>query len=286
VQYGTQYIVPLNDVARLAKLPNLAVTTDGYEYNTSVNYFEFNLRRPALQDVRVRRAIAQAIDKDFLVKNVWFGYAKAATSPITDKQADFHSDDVPLYPYDPKQAEALLEEAGLKRGADGVRLRLTLDYSPSGDMYRQTADYVKQALATIGIQTTIRNQDNPTYLRRVWSEYDFDLNIYSASNIADPVIGIQRLFSSQAIQPGVPYSNGSGYASPAMDRLLAAGQIEKDPAARHAIYGDMQRLAMTDLPSFALVYSRWITIHDKKVKGLNTTGLGPYENFAAVYKEK
>jgi peptide/nickel transport system substrate-binding protein len=244
------------------------------------------LRRPALQDVRVRRAITQAIDKDFLVKNVWFGFAKAASSPITDKQGGFHSDDVPAYPYDPKQAESLLEQAGLKRGADGVRLRLTLDYSPSGDMYRQTADYVKQALAAIGIQATIRNQDNPTYLRRVWGEYDFDLNIYSASNIADPVIGIQRLFWSKAIQQGVPYSNGSGYANPEMDLLLEAAQIENDAPKRRALYAEMQRLAMSDLPNFALVYSRWMTIHDKKVKDLNTTGLGPYENFAAVYREK
>ena len=161
VQYGTQYIVPMNDVARLKALPNLAVTTEGYEYNTSVNYFEFNLRKPYLQDVRARRAIAHAIDKEFLVKNVWFGFAKAATSPITDKQGDFHTDDVPTYAYDPKKAEALLDEAGVKRGTDGVRLRMTLDYSPSGDMYRQTADYVKQALAQIGIAVQVRNSDNP-----------------------------------------------------------------------------------------------------------------------------
>ena len=286
MQYGTQYIVPMNDVARLQALPNLVVTTAGYDYNTSVNYFEFNLRRPYLQDVRVRRAIAHAIDKEFLVKNVWFGFAQAATSPITDRQADFHTDDVAQYPYDPKAAEALLDEAGLKRGADGVRLRLTIDYSPSGDMYRQTAEYVKQALAPIGIATTIRNQDNPTFLRRIWGQYDFDLNIYSSSNIADPVIGVQRFYWSKAIQQNVPYGNGSGYSNPAMDAILEAAQVENDPQKRHALYIRMQQLAMTDLPNFALVYSRWMTIHDKRVKNCNTTGLGPYENFSIVYLEK
>jgi peptide/nickel transport system substrate-binding protein len=286
VQYGTQYIVPMNDVARLQALPNLSVTTAGYDYNTSVNYFEFNLRRTYLQDVRVRRAIAHAIDKEFLVKNVWFGFAKAATSPITDRQAEFHTDDVPQYAYDPKIAEALLDEAGFKRGSDRLRLRLTIDYSPSGDMYRQTAEYVKQALARIGIAATIRNQDNPTFLRRIWAQYDFDLNIYSSSNIADPVIGIQRFYWSKAIEQGVPYSNGSGYASPEMDRVLETAQLENDPQKRHELYVLMQKLAMTDLPNFALVYSRWMTIHDKRVKNLNTTGLGPYESFAVVYLEK
>jgi len=79
----------------------------------------------------------------------------------------------------------LLDEAGAKRGADGVRLKLTLDYSPSGDNVPETADYVKQALAAIGHQATSAT-GQPDYLRRRLGEYDFDLNIYSASNIADP----------------------------------------------------------------------------------------------------
>jgi peptide/nickel transport system substrate-binding protein len=155
-----------------------------------------------------------------------------------------------------------------------------------GDMYRQTAEYVKQALARIGIAATIRNQDNPTFLRRIWGQYDFDLNIYSSSNIADPVIGIQRFYWSKAIQQNVPYGNGSGYTNPEMDGILEAAQVENDPQKRHELYVRMQKLAMTDLPNFALVYSRWMTIHDKRVKNLNTTGLGPYENFAVVYMEK
>lgn len=286
VQYGTQYVVPLNDVGRLGKLPHLTVTTSGYEYNTSVNYFEFNLRRPIFQDVRVRQAIAHAIDKDFVAKNIWFGFATPATSPITNKQKDFHTDNVPQYPFDLKKAEALLDAAGHRRGTDGVRFRLTFDYSPSGDTFRQIAEYVKATLARIGVAVEVRAQDNPTYLRRVWGENDFDLNTYSASNIADPVIGIQRFYWSKTIQKGVPYSNGSGYASPEMDRVLEAAQLENDPAKRRALYHEMQRLVMTDLPNFPLVYIEWFTIHDKKVKNVHSTGLGPYENFAQVYIEK
>ena len=49
------------------------------------------------------------------------------------------------------------------------------------------------------------------------------------------MIGIQRLFWSKAIQQGVPYSNGSGYSNPEMDRLLEAGQVENDPQKRRQI---------------------------------------------------
>ena len=286
VHYGTQYIVPLNDVARLRKLPHLEVTTAGYEYNTSVNYLEFNLRRPQLQDVRVRRAIAHAINQDFLVKNVWFGFAERATSPMTNKQAEFHTADVTQYPYDLKKAEALLDEAGVKRGAGGTRLSLTIDWSPSGEQFRQTAEVIKQGLARVGIAAEIRNQDSPTYLRRVWTENDFDINIYSASNIADPVIGLQRFYWSKSIQKGVPYSNGAGYANPAMDSILERAAVENDPSRRRQLYVDMQKMVMADLPQLGLVYIQWFTIHDTRVRGLNTTGLGPYESFSGVWLEK
>ncbi|HEY4134122.1 MAG TPA: ABC transporter substrate-binding protein [Alphaproteobacteria bacterium] len=286
VQYGTQYVVPLNDVERLSKLPNLAVTTAGYEYNTSVNYLEFNLRRPYLADRRVRQAIAYTINTDFLVKNVWFGFATKATSPITDKQADFHTSNIPQYPYDLKKAEQLLDEAGMKKGPDGIRFKVTIDWSPSGEMFRQTAELLRQGLQRVGIQAEIRNSDNPTYLRRVWTDNDFDINIFSASNIADPVIGIQRFYWSKSIQKGVSYSNGSGYNNPEMDKILESAQIENNPAKRKKLYEDMQRLVMTDLPNMGLVYIQWFTIYDKKIKNLNTTGLGPYESFADVYMEK
>ncbi|CAH1693635.1 ABC transporter substrate-binding protein [Hyphomicrobiales bacterium] len=283
VQYGAQYVVPLSDVARLGKNPTLEVSTDGWEYNTSVNYFEFNLRKPQWQDVRVRQAIAHAIDKDFIVKNIWHNFATAAKGgPVTIKQSDFYTNDVPQYEFDLKKAAQLLDEAGYPAGADGKRFSATIDYSPSGDTFRQTAEILRQNLAKIGITLTLRAQDGPTYVRRVWTDNDFDLNTYSVSNIADPVIGIQRLYWSKAIQPGVAYSNGSSYSNPEMDRLLEAGMVENDPEKRRQIYKQMQQIAMTDLPTFPIVYIDWFSIYNKKVKGLNTTALGLYENFSDV----
>lgn len=286
VQYGAQYVVPLSDVARLEQNPNLVVSTDGWEYNTSVNYFEFNLRRPQWQDVRVRQAIVHAIDKDFIVKNIWHGFAVPADGPITYKQADFHTTDVPKYEFDLDKAAKLLDEAGYPVKADGTRFTATIDYSPSGDTFRQTAEVVKQNLAKIGVILNLRAMDGPTYTKTVWGDYDFDLNTYSVSNIADPVIGIQRLYWTQTIQQGVAYSNGSGYSNPEMDSLLEAGMVENDPVKRREIYVKMQQLAMTDLPNYPVVYMKWFSIYNKMVKNMNTTGLGLYENFADVYLEE
>ena len=73
--------IALADLDRIKGLPNLAVTTDGYAIFGAMYYFEFNMRDPQFKDVRVRQAIAHAINRDFVAKNVWFGYGSAATSP-------------------------------------------------------------------------------------------------------------------------------------------------------------------------------------------------------------
>ena len=83
--------VPLADLKRIDALPSLEITTEGYSMFGAMYYFEFNMRDPQFKDVRVRQAIAHAIDRDFVAKNTWFGYASAATGPISNKQPKFYS---------------------------------------------------------------------------------------------------------------------------------------------------------------------------------------------------
>lgn len=286
VQYGAQYVVPLSDVARLDENPSLVVSTDGWDYNTSVNYLDFNTRRPLMGDVNVRHAVAHAIDKEFLVEHVWHGFGTAAKGgPVTIKQGDFYTEEVPQYPFDLEKAAAILDEAGYPVGDDGTRFSLDITFSPSGDTYRQTAEILKQNLSKINVEANLVALDGPSFVRRVWTDNDFDINILGLSNIADPVIGIQRLYWTKSIQKGAAYSNGSGYSNPEMDRLLEAGMVENDFETRKQIYRDMQKLAMTDLSTIPLVYIQWFSIANASVKGLNTTALGLYENFADVYIE-
>jgi len=211
VQYGTQYIVPLNDVARWRSCPSRRHHRR-VRVQYLVNYFEFNLRRPALQDVRVRRAIAHANRQGFLVKMC--GSATPRRQPRRSRQAGRipHRRRAALS-YDPKKAEALLDEAGAKRGADGVRLQAHARLQPER---RHVPADRRLCEAGAGGDRHPGNHPQPgqpDLLRRVWGEYDFDLNIYSASNIADPVIGIQRC-SPPRHPAGRAYTNGSGYSKP------------------------------------------------------------------------
>ncbi|MES1161611.1 MAG: ABC transporter substrate-binding protein, partial [Rhizobacter sp.] len=126
--------VPFSDIERLGRQPALVVRRQTLSYAASVNVLGFNLDRPALRDVRVRRAFAHAIDRDFIVRNIWRGLATAVDTPIPPAVPEFFSADVPHYTFDLARAEALLQEAGLPRNARGVRLSLVNEPAPTGPL--------------------------------------------------------------------------------------------------------------------------------------------------------
>jgi peptide/nickel transport system substrate-binding protein len=275
--------VSLADARRLDKLPTLTIPKRGGEAIAYQAFMEINTRRPYFQDIRVRQAMYQAIDRAFIVKNIYFDFAKVATGPISQENVKFYSSDVPKYAYDVAKANALLDEAGLKRQSDGLRLKITHDPLPAGDTYARSADYFKQQMALIGIAVEIRNQDFPTYYKRVYGVYDFDTTSTGAFGLTDPTVGIQRFYWSKNIVPGVAFSNGSGYNSPAADAALEAAQIEVDPAKRSAAFHDFQNIVMKDLPIFPITDADYITIKNKTVMNTETDPFGTRGNFADAY---
>jgi peptide/nickel transport system substrate-binding protein len=274
--------IALNDLKRIEALPSLAVTTDGYAMCGAMYYFEFNMRDPQFQDVRVRQAIAHAINRDMVARNVWFGYGSAATGPISRRLARFYNPTVPRYDHDLKKAEALLDAAGFPRKAGGIRFRITHDPSTYSDQYRRFAEYFKQAMRQIGIDVELRMTDAATFQRRIWTENAFQTTSYGIFNLPDPTIGVQRMFWSKNIRKGVPYSNGSGYASAEMDRILEAAQTEPDAAKRRTLFNEMQVLAMTDLPIIPIVNVDYTTVYNKRLKGVTDDLEGVFGTFATL----
>lgn len=286
-QIGGLSPVPLTDLQRLEKLPSIAIETRGYAYMSPFMLMEVNTRKPPLNDVRVRQALAFAIDRDRLTKLVWLGYGKPATSPIPSPVVTFHATDIPKYPYDIEKAKKLLDEAGYKAGPDGKRFKIMHDFIPLGTDYQRTGEFIKQQLSRIGVDVEIRSQDLPTFFRRVYTDYDFDTTSLYYGAFADPTQGVQRLYWSKSIQKGVVYTNPGEYRSAEMDRLLEAAQTENDIAKRKALYRDMQALAMTDLPVIPLMETRFTTVSSAKLKNHTTTADGVIgSNFADVYFEQ
>jgi peptide/nickel transport system substrate-binding protein len=276
--------VPLSDIKRLTSMPHLVLDTTDNKLTGKFHRLEFNLENQYLKHKTVRQAIAHAIDKKFILDNIWYGHGIVATGPVHALLSPFYTPDVPNYDYNPEKANKLLDEAGFKRDAAGIRFKLNHDYLPLGPTFERTADYLKQALKQVGIEVNIRGQDFAAYIRRVYTLRDFDFTNNQMNNQPDPTVGIQRFYYSKDFKPGVPFSNGSSYSNPEMDRLLEGAQT--DTKNRVKLWQDVQRLVMADLPDYSLVCIMQATIYNKRVKDLILRPMASWDSFAEAYLEK
>jgi len=285
IQLATSESIPQVDIQRLAKVPTLRVITGDSPLSAAVLNLDFNLDRPVFKDVRVRQALYHAVNRDFIVKNIYYGYAVPADAPLSKTFPQFYTNDVAHYPYDPKRAEALLDEAGFKRGADGVRFTVTLDSNPKTAMM-QTSQYLRAAYAQIGVRVNLQSEDFATYVKRIYTDRAFDLGLVLGSVGPDPVIGLQRFYASNSYVPGVPFSNGAHYVSAKADQLLADAQQETNLKKRSQLYADFQKLVETDLPRLPLVSLTTVVLYQKDLQQLNNTTEATLGNFASLYFKK
>ena len=259
--------VPLTDMARLDAIDGISVIRKGYEGITYNVTLDFNHRREELGNRLVRQAIAHAIDKDFLVDVVFLGYATAATGPVPPTARDFYTDDTAMYPFDLARAEELLDEAGYPRDSDGVRFSLRLRPAPWFQQTRDTGDYVRQALAAVGIEVSVVTADPGGHIAAVYTEHDYDLAIGSPVWRNDPAISTTILYQG-GLDAGVPFANQWGYDSAEMNDLIARGLSTIDTSARTEVYRDFQRLAQEDLPILFLTHFTFITVARDEVQNL------------------
>ena len=284
-QIGALTPVPLSDMARLTAGKELVATTDGYDYMAPVLLMQINTRKAPLDNRVVRQALALAINRDVLTRTVWFGFGKPATGPIPSVvKAWYTTEGVPAYPFDPKRAEAMLDEAGLKRGADGKRFRMQTDAFPGGAEFTRTAEFIKQQLGRIGVDVEIRTSDLPSYVRRIYGEYEFETTSMYNGAFPDPSAGVQRMYWSRAAQKGVPFVNPTGYSDAAVDRDFEDAQTQNDPQKRWEDYAGMQRKVMTDLPVIPLMEMRFVTVANRRVRNHTISADGLVgTNFATVF---
>lgn len=282
--------VPYSDVKALAKLPHLEVTTRGYEMQAPIVQLDFNTRKPPFDNLKVRQALSFAFDRQFAIDNVWFGFGKPATGPISSnfKVSGIYSPDVTSYAEagGRQRAEKLLDEAGYPRKEGGIRFEIVHDITPYGEEWQRLGEYTQQALAQLGIKATLRYEDVPTWLRRVYTEYDFQLTSNWLQTLADPVIGVHRLYHSNQIRKGTVFVNDSGWSSPETDSLMDQATVEVNPEKRNAAYAALQKKVVDAAPLLWIHELQFATVHNKQFKNLIVSPLGLYTSFSQAYQEK
>ncbi|KFI27835.1 ABC transporter substrate-binding protein [Haematobacter massiliensis] len=270
IQLAAFSAVPLADLSRIGKVPGLRVITQGYEALTYQLVVEINHRRKELADLRVRQAIAHAIDKSFVVNTIFLGYATAATGPVPQNATEFYTPDVPAYDFDPARAEALLDEAGYPRAADGARFSLNLLPAPYFNETRQFGDYLRQALAVVGIAARVVNNDSAAHQKAVYTDHAFDLAIAPPVFRGDPAISTTILVRS-GVPDGVPFSNQGGYANPSLDALIDEAAVTLDTAKRVALYKAFQRDVAADLPLINVAEWSFTSVASDRLENIANT---------------
>lgn len=284
VQLAAFSAVPLADLARIDAVDGIEVVSKGYEALTYQLVVEINHRRKELADRKVRQAIAHAIDRDFVVKTVFLGYAQPATGPVPQNDKQFYSADVPAYPFDVARANALLDEAGYPKDANGTRFTLKLLPAPFFNETRQFGDYLRQALAAVGIDAQIVNNDAAAHLQAVYTDHAFDLAVGSPVFRGDPAISTTILVQS-GIPDGVPFSNQGGYSNAELDAVIAKAAETLDEQARIGLYREFQKQVVGDLPLINVAEWGFITVARSSVKNVSDNPRWAVSNWSDTWIE-
>jgi peptide/nickel transport system substrate-binding protein len=233
-----------------------------------------------LDDVRVRQAISLAIDRSFLVQKLWFGLGKPATGPIASTTRYYDPALKPL-PHDTKKAIALLDEAGLKPNAQGVRVTLKHLVLPYGEIWARLSEYLRASLHQIGIELVLETTDAGAWSARVGA-WDYETTINFLYQFGDPTLGVERSYVSSNIKK-VTFTNTGGYANPKVDALFAQARADGDPADRQKAFSEVQEILVQDMPQVWLMELAFPTIYDRKLQNITEYGTGVQSNFNDVY---
>ncbi len=289
VMYGAFGAIPNVDVVRLREMDTIGITTEGYSMINPMSLLEFDTTKPPFDNPAVRNAISLTLDRQFFIDNIWFGYGKTATSALS---SNFEPTGLykasANYPESPdvEAANKLLDDAGITADGDGVRIKTTLDLIPYGEEWRRAGEYIKQAVADIGIEVELRYEDVPTWIKRVYTDYDYSMNLNYFYQLPDPVIGVHRHYGTDQIRSGTPFVNSTRYSDEELDALLVEGATSADPEARVGIYHKIQDKLSEDQPVVNLFELEFITVFNSKLKDHDFSAMGSYSSFDRTWLEK
>jgi peptide/nickel transport system substrate-binding protein len=239
--------IPPDTVALFTRRPGFRVMQSP---GASYVYLGMNMEDPVVGDVRVRRAMALAIDRPRLVRTIWRGQGRPTETLMPPGHWARHEGLTPI-PHDPAAAVRLLEAAGW-HDPDGAgpepRLRLTYRVA-NNDLSLLQAQAIQAMLAEAGIAVEIRSYEYATFYADV-KRGSFQLFSLSWTGVAEPDL-YRNVFHSASIPPAG--ANRGRYRSAEVDRLIEEGGRRFDPLARRPFYLRLQELVQRDLPYISLL---------------------------------
>ncbi|HUM05038.1 MAG TPA: ABC transporter substrate-binding protein [Terriglobales bacterium] len=237
---------------------------------TILSYLAFNLRDPHLSDVRVRQAIAYAIDRGPLIEYIWRGFAQPAASVLPPESWAYNAE-VKTYRHDTDKASQILDAAGY-RAINGVRFHLEMKTSTE-ESTRLMAAVLQQQLKQVGIVLDIRTFEFATFLADVTSGAFQFYSLRWIGGNEDPDI-FESIFHSARFPPNG--ANRGFYSNPRVDALIDRARRETDQGVRKQLYAELQDLLAQDLPYINLWYFDNVLVHSQRVRNVTLNPSGNY----------
>ncbi len=239
---------------------------------TILNYISFNTRDPFLKDMRVRQAVAYAINRPLIIHALWRDHARLAES-LLPKDHWAWTGQTTTHGYNPELANSLLDAAGLRRGKDGIRFHLTIKTS-TDETGRTLAVVLQQQLRDVGIALEVRSFEFATFyadiskgvfqmytLRWIGGNEDPDIFRYAYATASAPPHGANRGF----------------YSNPVLDALIARAAATPEQSDRAPIYAQIQKIVGEELPAVNLWYLDTVVVHNRRLGNVKLSSSGNFD---------
>lgn len=253
-------------VKRLEQDPNLQVLSFP---GSNVVLLTLNTSSPPLDNVKVRQAIAYAIDRQSMIQELLRGYGKLAHSIIPEESWSYSTGQT--YSYDPATARRLLREAG-------VRFDQPIVYKLSGSSIsgRQYAGVIQNYLKEVGIPAEIQTPEQNTLfdeLRR--GNFQIAYTQWVGGN-QDPIFYKDLFATSEIPTQTRPSRNRSRYSNPELDKLLEEAVNTFDRQRATELYRQIQEIVSREVPVFPLWYQSNVVIARKNVGNIQVNASGDW----------
>jgi peptide/nickel transport system substrate-binding protein len=239
------------------------------ELGNSYTYMGFNLKHKPFDDIRIRKAINYAIDKQEIIDGVYLGLGINIASPYKPGTR-WSNPALQPYPYDPAKAKALLKEAGfVDTNGDGILERdgkpFAFEIVTNQNKEREkSAVLIQRRLKEVGIDVKIRAIEWASFISRFIKTGDFDVVVLGWGLGLDP--DQYNIWHSSQQAPG--QFNFIGYNNPKVDKLLEQGRTELNPDKRMIIYHEFAKELLEDSPIVYLSAGYGLTAINKRVQGI------------------
>jgi peptide/nickel transport system substrate-binding protein len=246
----------------------VTITVPSFEFD----HIDFNLRRPLFADVRMRRALALAVDRRGIIAKISHGngdLAYTALSPVISSDYDPH---VAHYDYDPAAAKKMLDVLGWKLGPDGVRVkggqRLAFTYATQTESVtgRAIEAFVQRAWHDIGADVSVKNQSSAQFFDNtangVLQGGKYDVAGFAWVGAADP--DDSAIYSGHNMAPAG--QNALYWNDPVATKAMDDGLATVDPRKRRAASWIEQERFAAEVPSIILDFRREIYSYNSDLK--------------------